>query len=144
MTSSIIQMPLPCILVIAGSDCSSCAGLQADLKTISALGGFAVTVPTILTAQSPTDRSSFALHIPPASFLRQELEAVFQTYDFKAVKVGALGSEENVRLVVEMLRKKHHRHANVVVDPVMETTAGQRLLNKGRFELEGTWMDNWC
>lgn len=126
-------MPLPCVLVISGSDCSSCAGLQADLKTVSALGGYAVTVPTILTVQSPTDRSSFFVHAPPASFLRQGLEAVFRAYDFKAVKVGALGSEENVRVVVEMLREYHQR-GNVVVDPVMQTTAGQRLLEEGELD----------
>lgn len=112
------------ILSIAGSDPSGGAGIQADLKTISALGGYGMAAMTALTAQNTQGVSG--VHMPPADFLRAQLKAVFEDVDVHAVKIGMAGNVDTINVIVEML--KQYKPQRIVLDPVMVATSGDVLL----------------
>ncbi|MGP0223023.1 bifunctional hydroxymethylpyrimidine kinase/phosphomethylpyrimidine kinase [Paenarthrobacter sp. NCHU4564] len=116
----------PRVLSIAGSDPSGGAGIQADLKAISALGGYGMAAVTALTAQNTLGVSS--VHVPPVEFLRQQLEAVGSDITIDAVKIGMLGDAEVIGEVRSWLGTV--RPAVVVLDPVMVATSGDRLLRE--------------
>ncbi len=111
-------------LTIAGSDSSGGAGLQADLKTFSALGVYGASVVSALTAQNT--RGVTAVHTVPASFVTKQLEAVFSDLDVKAVKTGMLADAEIVAAVADAMRARPG--IPLVVDPVMVATSGDKLL----------------
>ncbi len=115
----------PRILSIAGTDPTGGAGIQADLKSIAAAGGYGMSVITALVAQNTHGVSS--IHTPPLSFLRDQLESVFSDVSVDAVKLGMLGSAPTVELVSDWLFT--HEHGPVVLDPVMVATSGDRLLD---------------
>ena len=118
---------LPVALTIAGSDSGGGAGMQADLKTFAALGVHGASAITCLTAQNPRR----VLGIEPASsiILRQQIEAVFEELPPAAVKTGMLFSAENVRIVAKFFGARAARpRVPLVVDPVMISTSGARLL----------------
>ncbi|MBT2568242.1 bifunctional hydroxymethylpyrimidine kinase/phosphomethylpyrimidine kinase [Arthrobacter sp. ISL-85] len=117
---------VPRVLSVAGSDPSGGAGIQADLKSIAAHGGYGMAVITALTAQNT--RGVQAVHVPPADFLAQQLDAVSDDISIDAVKIGMLGDEAVIRTVREWLEKV--RPAVVVLDPVMVATSGDRLLQE--------------
>ncbi|GAA4188756.1 hypothetical protein GCM10022219_03400 [Microbacterium oryzae] len=117
---------VPNILAIAGSDPSGGAGVQADLKSIAACGGYGMAAITALTAQSTQGVSG--VHVPPAPFLRAQLDAIAADIRIDAVKVGMLGSAEIVDEVAAFLRGLPGRPP-VVLDPVMVATSGDRLLD---------------
>src|SRR6478752_7400014 len=113
------------VLSIAGSDPSGGAGIQADLKTFAAQGVYGMAVIASLTAQNTTGvRGVFS---PPASFLAQQLDAIADDITVDAVKIGMLGSAENIAVVRDWLAA--HRPPFVVLDPVMVATSGDRLLD---------------
>ncbi|MDJ0315998.1 bifunctional hydroxymethylpyrimidine kinase/phosphomethylpyrimidine kinase [Arthrobacter antibioticus] len=114
----------PRILSIAGSDSSGGAGIQADIKSISAHGGYAMTAITALTAQNT--RGVQDIHTPPATFLTAQLDAVASDVTIDAVKIGMLGTEEVINAVREWLART--RPAVVVLDPVMVATSGDMLV----------------
>ncbi|GAA3709383.1 bifunctional hydroxymethylpyrimidine kinase/phosphomethylpyrimidine kinase [Oceanisphaera sediminis] len=114
----------PIVLTIAGSDSGGGAGIQADIKAISATGGYACSVITALTAQNT--RGVSAVHPVPQEMIRAQLEAVFSDLQVTAVKVGMLGDSATIRTVAEVLRR--YRPAHLVVDPVMVTANGDMLL----------------
>jgi hydroxymethylpyrimidine/phosphomethylpyrimidine kinase len=114
----------PTVLSIAGSDPSGGAGIQADLKTFSALGAYGAAAITALTAQN-TRGVSGVLPIP-GSFVADQLDALLTDLDVRAVKTGMLGGPEVVAAVVEAIRKFGPAH--VVVDPVMVAASGDRLV----------------
>ncbi len=114
------------ILSIAGSDSGGGAGIQADLKTIAALGCYGMTAITALTAQNTQGVSG--IHAPPAAFLAQQLDAVFQDIGADAVKIGMLHSPEIVCVVASAL--KTYRPECVVLDPVMVATSGDTLITQ--------------
>ncbi len=114
------------ILSIAGSDSGGGAGIQADLKTIAALGCYGMTAITALTAQNT--QGVTAIHAPPAAFLAQQLDAVFQDIGADAVKIGMLHSPEIVRVVASALNT--YRPEFVVLDPVMVATSGDALITQ--------------
>lgn len=116
---------IPNILAIAGSDPSGGAGVQADIKSISAGGGYAMAALTALTAQNT--RGVTAVHTPPAAFLRQQLDAVSDDVVIDAVKIGMLGSAAIADCVAAWL--ENVRPSAVVLDPVMVATSGARLLD---------------
>lgn len=116
---------IPNVLSIAGSDPSGGAGIQADIKAISASGGYAMAVLTALTAQNT--RGVTGVHTPPVAFLRQQLDAVAGDVVIDAVKIGMLGSGAVARCVAEWLDDV--RPPGVVLDPVMVATSGARLLD---------------
>lgn len=119
------------ILTIAGLDPSGGAGIQADLKTIAALGGYGMAALTALTAQN-TQKVS-AVHIPPAAFLCDQLEAVFEDVQIDAVKIGMAGNAETIAVIVNILKKYNPKH--IVLDPVMVATSGDVLLEGAAVKL---------
>lgn len=114
----------PIVLSIAGSDPSGGAGIQADLKTFSALGTYGAAVITALTAQN-TKGVTGVLPIP-ADFVTDQVDAVLDDLHVRAVKIGMLGSPEIVDAVAGALRR--HEVSNVVLDPVMVAASGDRLV----------------
>jgi hydroxymethylpyrimidine/phosphomethylpyrimidine kinase len=111
-------------LTIAGSDSGGGAGIQADLKTFSALGVYGASVVTALTAQNTTGVT--AVHEVPPDFVVAQLDAVFSDLDIAAVKIGMLGSAAIIEAVAAGLEKWRPRW--VVVDPVMVAKGGDKLL----------------
>ena len=114
---------IPNILSIAGSDPSGGAGIQADLKTMSALGCYGMAAVTALTAQNT--RGVTAVHVPPPEFLRAELDAVFADIRVDAVKIGMLATGDMVRVVARCLADRPG--LPVVLDPVLVATSGDSL-----------------
>ncbi|BCW59147.1 bifunctional hydroxymethylpyrimidine kinase/phosphomethylpyrimidine kinase [Arthrobacter sp. StoSoilB20] len=114
----------PRVLSIAGSDPSGGAGIQADLKSIAAHGGYGMAALTALTAQNTKGVS--AVHVPPVEFLRLQLEAISTDIAIDAVKIGMLGDAAVIDEVRRWLEEV--RPAVVVLDPVMVATSGDRLL----------------
>lgn len=112
------------ILTIAGSDSGGGAGIQADLKTISALGCYGLSAITALTAQNT--QGVRAIHAPEPGFLGLQLDAVFEDIGADAVKIGMLHSPEIVSVVAD--RIKRFAPAHVVLDPVMVATSGDALI----------------
>lgn len=115
----------PRVLSIAGSDPSGGAGIQADLKSIGANGGYGMAVITALTAQNT--QGVRAVHTPPVSFLVEQLRAVSDDVSIDAVKIGMLGDAEVIGTVRGWLEEV--RPPVVVLDPVMVATSGDRLLD---------------
>lgn len=114
------------VLTIAGSDSGGGAGIQADIKTISALGCYATTAITAITVQNTVGVE--AVHPVPVDFVKGQIEAVLSDIGADAVKIGMLQSAEIVQAVAEMLRK--YKVGNVVLDPVMVSTSGHRLIEE--------------
>jgi len=112
------------VLSIAGSDSGGGAGIQADLKTFSAMGCYGMTAITALTAQNTVGVQ--AIHGVPASFLKAQLQSVLDDIGVDAVKIGMLHSPEVVEVVAWAI--DHYRLKQVVLDPVMVATSGDRLI----------------
>lgn len=117
---------IPRVLAIAGSDPSGGAGIQADLKSIAANGGYGMAAITALTAQNT--QGVRAVHVPPAAFLTAQLDAISDDIGIDAVKIGMLGDAAVIDAVRSWLEKV--RPAVVVLDPVMVATSGDRLLQE--------------
>ncbi len=111
-------------LTIAGSDSSGGAGIQADLKTFAALGVYGASVITALTAQN-TQGVTGILDVPP-DFIAAQIDAVFSDLDIAAVKIGMLSRTVAIETVARGLTR--HKARNIVLDPVMAATSGDRLL----------------
>jgi len=112
-------------LTIAGSDPSGGAGIQADLKTFSALGVYGTSVVTALTAQNT--RGVSGVHVVPTDFVIEQLETLVADVRLDVIKIGMLANAETVEAVADFLRR--HPHEHVVLDPVMVATSGDRLLD---------------
>ena len=111
-------------VTIAGSDSSGGAGIQADLKTFGALGVYGASVITALTAQNT--QGVTAIHDVPADFIAAQIDAVFNDLDIGAVKNGMLSQVPAIKAVAAGLTR--HDAENIVLDPVMVATSGDRLL----------------
>jgi hydroxymethylpyrimidine/phosphomethylpyrimidine kinase len=120
----------PIALTIAGSDSGGGAGIQADLKTFAALGVYGTSAITALTAQNT--RGVAAIHPVPAEFVKAQIEAVFSDFRVGAVKIGMLCNAEIIAAVAAALDKRHA--INVVLDPVMVASSGERLLTADAVE----------
>lgn len=114
---------LPCILTIAGSDSGGGAGIQADLKTMTMLGGYGASVITALTAQNTA--AVTAIHAPSAKFVAQQLRAVLDDIEINAAKTGMLFSAPIIQAIAPLLSR---REFPLVVDPVCVATSGAKLL----------------
>jgi len=112
------------VLSIAGSDSGGGAGIQADLKTFAALGCYGMTAITALTAQNTLGVSG--IHGVPPAFLKAQIQAVVEDIGVDAVKLGMLHAPEVVEVVAWAI--DHYRLPNVVLDPVMVATSGDRLI----------------
>lgn len=117
--------PIPNALSIAGSDPSGGAGIQADLKAFSALGAYGMCALTALTAQNTTGVRGVSGVEP--TFLRDQIDAVFDDVRVDVVKIGMVGSAASVKVVAECLER--HRPGVVIVDPVMVAKSGDRLID---------------
>ena len=111
-------------LTIAGSDSSGGAGIQADIKTMTMNGVYAMSAVTALTAQNTTGVRSIQESTP--DFLAQQIDAVFEDIRPDAVKIGMVASTELIRVIADRLRYYHA--TNIVVDPVMVATSGSALM----------------
>lgn len=111
-------------LTIAGSDSSGGAGIQADIKTMTANGVFAMSAITALTAQNTTGVTDILEATP--QFLREELDAIFTDIFPDAVKIGMVSSSGLIAVIADKLRQYGAKH--IVVDPVMVATSGAKLL----------------
>lgn len=115
---------MPAALTIAGSDSSGGAGIQADIKTMTAHGVYAMSAVTALTAQNTTGVTGI-MEVTP-EFLAQQLDAVFTDIAPDAVKIGMVSSSALIAVIAEKLRQ--YGAGNIVADPVMVATSGARLL----------------
>ncbi len=111
-------------LTIAGSDCSGGAGIQADIKTMTANGVYAMSAITALTAQNTTGVS--AIFDVTADFLKEQIDMIFTDIRPDAVKIGMVSNSELIRLIAERL--VFYKAENVVLDPVMVATSGADLM----------------
>ena len=118
------------VLTIAGSDSSGGAGIQADIKSISANGGYAASVITASTAQNTQGVRD--IHPLPVVHIVKQLEAVLDDITFEAIKIGMLHSSEVIEAVQQTLHKYNAK--NIVLDPVMIATSGDKLMNDEAIE----------
>nr|WP_322625949.1 bifunctional hydroxymethylpyrimidine kinase/phosphomethylpyrimidine kinase [uncultured Flavobacterium sp.] len=114
----------PVVLTIAGSDSGGGAGIQADLKTFSALGCYGTSVITALTAQNTLGVTG--IHSVPPEFVKQQLEAVLTDIRPSAIKIGMVHTPELAVAIAEVLQK--YKDIPVVLDPVMVATSGDKLI----------------
>ena len=113
------------ILTIAGSDCSGGAGIQADLKTISAHKMYGMSVITALTAQNTT--GVFGVMDVPPEFVEKQLDAVFTDIFPDAIKIGMVSNAQIIVAIAEKLSQ--YKAKNIILDPVMISTSGSKLLS---------------
>jgi hydroxymethylpyrimidine/phosphomethylpyrimidine kinase len=126
-------MTVAIALTIAGSDPSGGAGIQADLKTFSALGVYGTAVLTALTAQNT--KGVYGIHNVPADFIAAQIDVLFADLAIGAVKIGMLGDAETAAAVAAALDR--HRPRNVVLDPVMVASTGADLLRADAMDALG-------
>ncbi|KAH0599340.1 hypothetical protein MHUMG1_03457 [Metarhizium humberi] len=112
------------VLVIAGSDCSGGAGLEADQKVLAAHGCYAMTATTALTAQNTTGVKG--IHVIPAAFVEQQIEACIEDVGVDVIKTGMLAAAKTIDMIARQVAK--HGITSLVVDPVMVSTSGAQLL----------------
>ena len=117
-------------LTIAGSDSSGGAGIQADIKTMTAHGVYAMSAVTALTAQNTTGVTGI-MEVTP-EFLREQIDDIFTDIYPDAVKIGMVSSSRLIEVIAERLA--HYGAANIVVDPVMVATSGARLIGEEAVE----------
>ncbi|MDF2155858.1 bifunctional hydroxymethylpyrimidine kinase/phosphomethylpyrimidine kinase [Vibrio sp. CAU 1672] len=116
----------PIVLTIAGSDSGGGAGIQADIKAISATGGFACSVITAITSQNTQGVS--AIFPIPLDHVESQLDAVFSDLNIVAVKVGMLADSNIIKVVTNKIKQYQPKH--LVIDPVMVATSGDLLLEQ--------------
>ena len=119
-------MKMKTALSIAGSDCSGGAGIQADIKTMTMNGVYAMSVITAMTAQNTTGVRAIQESTP--DFLKQQIDAVFEDICPDAVKIGMVASSELICVIADRLR--YYNAKNVVIDPVMVASAGSSLMKQ--------------
>lgn len=118
------------VLTIAGSDSGGGAGIQADIKSISACGAYAASVITATTAQNT--QGVYDIHAIPIGHLKKQLDAVLSDIQFGAVKIGMLHSCDVIKTVASKLAA--HNINNIVLDPVMVATSGDKLIEDNAIE----------
>ncbi len=118
------------VLTIAGSDCSGGAGIQADIKTITAHNMYAMSAITALTAQNTTGVYGVLDSTP--EFVGQQLDCIMTDIFPDSVKIGMVSSPEIIHKIVEKLEE--YKPSNIVVDPVMISTSGSRLLSESAMD----------
>lgn len=122
-----LSAPKGRVLIVAGSDSGGGAGIQADLKTVLALGGYGMTAITALTAQNTTGVTG--VHPVPQPFIRAQIDAVMTDLGADAVKTGMLGTAETVETVVAALKALPGTPPQLIADPVMVAKGGDPLLD---------------
>lgn len=120
------RLKLAPVLTIAGSDSSGGAGIQADLKAMTAFGAYGMSVITALTAQNTT--GVYGIYPVSPEFVKSQIDCVFQDIPPRAVKIGMVSQADLIRAIAEKLRE--YKASQVVLDPVMVSTSGSRLLEE--------------
>ena len=115
------------VLIVAGSDSGGGAGIQADIKTVTALGGFAATAVTALTAQNTI--GVFGVVPIEASFVGQQIDVVLGDIGADCIKTGMLRSAEVIDVLMDAVEARAS-HVPLVVDPIMVSSSGERLLDR--------------
>ena len=115
------------VLVIAGSDSGGGAGIQADIKTINALGGYPMTAITSLTAQNT--RKIYRMTAVPHKMVASQMISAFEDVGVDVIKIGMLGNRQNISAIVKVLKKKKF-NGKIVIDPILKSTTGVRLISK--------------
>lgn len=118
-------------LTIAGSDSGGGAGIQADLKTMSALGTYGASVITALTAQNTSEVR--AIHDVPADFITCQIDTVLDDLNVAAIKIGMLSQVDVIHAVSDRLRQRA-QHIPIILDPVMVAKSGDNLLHRNAIE----------
>lgn len=131
-------MSIARILIIAGSDSGGGAGIQADIKTVTLLGGHAMTAITALTAQNTLGVT--AVHAVPADMVIAQIDAVASDIGVDAIKIGMIGSAEIVEAVADRLDRPDLAAVPLVFDPVMIATSGSRLADEATIAAFGRLM----
>jgi hydroxymethylpyrimidine/phosphomethylpyrimidine kinase len=129
---------IPRILIIAGSDSGGGAGIQADIKTVTMLGGHAMTAITAVTAQNSLGVD--AVHAVPAEIVLAQIDSVVRDMGVDAIKIGMIGSAFTARMVAERLAAMEPR-VPLVFDPVMIATSGAALADEATIQAFGTLMN---
>ncbi|MGJ8671734.1 bifunctional hydroxymethylpyrimidine kinase/phosphomethylpyrimidine kinase [Rubritalea sp.] len=119
----------PVVLSIAGSDCSSGAGIQADLKAFSYFGTHGLTAITCVVAETPNEVIS--IHPVPPAVLQDQIRILLETYQIKAIKTGMLYSKQHIVAITELLQQQP---IPIIVDPVMVASSGAHLLKDDAVE----------
>jgi hydroxymethylpyrimidine/phosphomethylpyrimidine kinase len=119
------------ILIVAGSDSGGGAGIQADIKTVTALGGYAMTAITALTAQDT--RRVYAVQRMSPEFVTQQMRLAIDDIGVDAIKLGMLGDAATVNAVADVLETV--RHVPIIIDPVMLAKGGDTLLTEDGVEV---------
>lgn len=126
---------VPVALTVAGSDCSAGAGIQADLKTFTALGVYGLTAVTCVVAEIP--RKVSRIEPLTATIVREQIEVLLENFSVGAIKTGLLCSAEIISAVaraIQNAKKEKTRSIPLIVDPVMIATSGDNLLEPGTVE----------
>lgn len=121
---------IPRVLIIAGSDSSGGAGIQADIKTCAAFGAYAATAITAVTAQNTMGVQQ--VEVMPAELVRAQIQSVMSDIGADVIKIGMLGSAEIIEIVAQEIDEAD---AFVILDPVMVATSGDSLLDEGAVQL---------
>lgn len=117
---------MPRILIVAGSDSGGGAGIQADIKTITALGGYAMTAITAITVQNTL--GVHGVHVIPPEIIAQQMQVVIEDIGVDIIKLGMLGDVATIHAIADVL--EHDTHIPVILDPVMTAKGGARLLQQ--------------
>jgi len=125
-----IESKQPRVLTIAGSDSSGGAGIQADIKTITVLGGYAASAITAITAQNTSGVDK--IFPVPAPVVSAQIAAVLEDIGADAIKIGMLATADIANAVADVLRR--HRDIPIILDPLMSASAGEALLDGGALE----------
>lgn len=131
MMSAAWQATPSVVLTIAGSDSSGGAGVQADIKTISALGGYAASAITAITAQNTLGVQG--IHPIPPQMVAAQITAVMNDLQVEAIKIGMVNDDAVVSAIADTL--KNHCSCPIVFDPVMISTSGHRLIQQGTIDI---------
>jgi hydroxymethylpyrimidine/phosphomethylpyrimidine kinase len=115
------------VLIVAGSDSGGGAGIQADIKTVTALGGYAATAIAALTAQNT--RGVFGVYNVPPAFVQQQMRLVLDDIGADAIKTGMLSSAEIIDAFADVIEERPQPRPALVIDPVMVAKSGDRLLS---------------
>ena len=119
---------IPKVLSIAGSDCSSGAGIQADIKTIHSLGGYCSTVITTVTSQN--SKKVYNSYSIPEKIVKSQLHAIHRDIGFDAVKIGLV---PNLKIATEIYNFFKNKNIPIILDPVFKSTSGKKFLSKSKF-----------
>ena len=119
---------IPKILSIAGSDCSSGAGIQADIKTIKSLGGYCSTVITSITSQN--SKRVYDAYSIPEEIVKSQLRAIYNDIGFDAVKIGLVPNLKIAKVIYNFFKNKN---IPIILDPVFKSSSGKKFLSKSKF-----------